>query len=47
MVSEMYKNIQNHTFEDKGEVLADVNASIGLNVIHSMKNSAQWGALQR
>ena len=32
---------------NKGEVLADVNASAGLNVIHSTKNSAQWGALQR
>ena len=32
---------------NKGEVLADVQASAGLNVIHSMKISAQWGALQR
>ena len=31
----------------KGEVLADVYASAGLNVIHSTKISAQWGALQK
>lgn len=34
-------------YEIPGEVLADVNASAGLNVIHSTKSSAQWGALQR
>lgn len=34
MVSEMYINIQDHTFEDKGDVLAGVNASTRLNVIH-------------
>ena len=33
-------------YEIPGEVLADVNASAGLNVIHSTKISAQWGALQ-
>ena len=31
----------------KGEVLADVNASAGINVIHSTKINAQWDALQR
>ena len=31
---------------NKGEVLADVNASAGLNVKHSTEISAQWGALQ-
>ena len=33
-------------YEIPGEVLADVYASAGLNVIHSTEISAQWGALQ-
>ena len=33
-------------YEIPGEVLADVNTSAGLNVIHSTKISAQRGALQ-
>ena len=32
---------------NKGEVLVDVQASAGLNVIHSTKINAQWDALQR
>ena len=33
-------------YEIPGEVLADVNASAGLIVMHSTEISAQWGALQ-
>lgn len=46
MVSEMYKNRQDHTFENKVEVLADVDTSARLNDIHLTKISAQWGAQQ-